>query len=153
MQNTVNGFRTAAVQCSDAKWRTQQGVTANRNAFGPLTNLPDFTYLDGRPTPLGVGWTFIACDVIVLLIVPINNFALYLSFKLFYFIQSRQRKRVLQQRETAKRIVSLNKELDMAKERLPILKRELHEKREQELSLKLKPKGYKMLWIVLNSRI
>ena len=30
------------------------GLTANPNTFGPLTNLPDYTFKDGRPTPLGV---------------------------------------------------------------------------------------------------
>ncbi|XP_059614662.1 large ribosomal subunit protein mL52 [Phlebotomus argentipes] len=25
----------------------------NPNQFGPLTNLPDYTFMDGRPTPLG----------------------------------------------------------------------------------------------------
>ncbi|XP_001360743.4 39S ribosomal protein L52, mitochondrial [Drosophila pseudoobscura] len=37
----------------DQKWREAKGLPENPNAFGPLTNLPDYTFLDGRPTPLG----------------------------------------------------------------------------------------------------
>ncbi|CAG2062818.1 unnamed protein product [Timema podura] len=33
----------------------RNGLCANPNGFGPLTNLPDFSYKDGRKTPLGVG--------------------------------------------------------------------------------------------------
>lgn len=38
----------------DRKWREEHGLPKNSNSFGPLTNLPDYTFLDGRPTPLGV---------------------------------------------------------------------------------------------------
>lgn len=34
------------------EWRAERGLPANRNAEGVLTDGPDFTYLDGRPTPL-----------------------------------------------------------------------------------------------------
>jgi hypothetical protein len=30
------------------------GLTSNPNTFGPLTNLPDYTFKDGRSTPYGV---------------------------------------------------------------------------------------------------
>ncbi|KAF9408946.1 hypothetical protein HW555_011522 [Spodoptera exigua] len=33
-------------------WREERGLSRNRNAEGILTDAPDFTYLDGRPTPL-----------------------------------------------------------------------------------------------------
>eukprot|EP00099_Drosophila_melanogaster_P019083 NP_610313.1 mitochondrial ribosomal protein L52 [Drosophila melanogaster] len=42
-----------APRAIDQKWRAAKGLPENPNAFGPLTNLPDYTYLDGRPTPLG----------------------------------------------------------------------------------------------------
>lgn len=32
----------------------RRGLTNNPNKFGPLTNLPDYTFKDGRPTPLGI---------------------------------------------------------------------------------------------------
>ncbi|XP_043651460.1 39S ribosomal protein L52, mitochondrial [Drosophila teissieri] len=42
-----------ATRAIDQKWRASKGLPENPNAFGPLTNMPDYTYLDGRPTPLG----------------------------------------------------------------------------------------------------
>lgn len=33
-------------------WRVERGLPVNRNAEGVLTDAPDYTYLDGRPTPL-----------------------------------------------------------------------------------------------------
>lgn len=37
------------------KTRRDQGLTGNPNAAGVLTDSPDFSYLDGRLTPLGQG--------------------------------------------------------------------------------------------------
>ncbi|KAI8425996.1 hypothetical protein MSG28_004974 [Choristoneura fumiferana] len=34
------------------QWRVDRGLPVNRNAEGILTDGPDYTYLDGRPTPL-----------------------------------------------------------------------------------------------------
>lgn len=48
------GNKTPNARGSDAPWRAENGLPANRSSFGPLTNLPDYTFLDGRPTPLGV---------------------------------------------------------------------------------------------------
>ncbi|KAK6185432.1 hypothetical protein SNE40_007669 [Patella caerulea] len=44
-------------QCLTAgyKRRLQKGEAANKTRYGPLTDLPDYTYLDGRPTPLTLG--------------------------------------------------------------------------------------------------
>lgn len=36
------------------KWREDKGLPMNPNAYGVLTDKPDYSYLDGRPTPLGV---------------------------------------------------------------------------------------------------
>ncbi|XP_025161014.1 39S ribosomal protein L52, mitochondrial isoform X1 [Harpegnathos saltator] len=33
---------------------TVRGLTANPNAYGPLTNLPDYIFKSGKPTPLGI---------------------------------------------------------------------------------------------------
>lgn len=48
------GNKTGIARGSDARWRNENGLPANRSSFGPLTNLPDYTFMDGRPTPLGV---------------------------------------------------------------------------------------------------
>ncbi|XP_033210553.1 39S ribosomal protein L52, mitochondrial [Belonocnema kinseyi] len=50
----VHGFKTSSSVSIDQYWRMQKGLTANPNAFGPLTNLPDYSFKDGRPTPYGV---------------------------------------------------------------------------------------------------
>ncbi|XP_075978819.1 mitochondrial ribosomal protein L52 [Anticarsia gemmatalis] len=34
------------------QWRVERGLSANKTAEGILTDTPDYTYLDGRPTPL-----------------------------------------------------------------------------------------------------
>ncbi|VVC95820.1 unnamed protein product [Leptidea sinapis] len=34
------------------QWRLSKGLSANKNAEGILTDGPDYTFLDGRPTPL-----------------------------------------------------------------------------------------------------
>ncbi|XP_038223528.1 39S ribosomal protein L52, mitochondrial [Zerene cesonia] len=41
---------TAALQSKE--WRLSKGFSANRTAEGILTDGPDYTFLDGRPTPL-----------------------------------------------------------------------------------------------------
>ncbi|XP_047393859.1 39S ribosomal protein L52, mitochondrial isoform X4 [Sciurus carolinensis] len=34
-----------------SQWRLQQGLAANPSGYGPLTELPDWSYADGRPAP------------------------------------------------------------------------------------------------------
>ncbi|XP_055378372.1 39S ribosomal protein L52, mitochondrial [Condylostylus longicornis] len=80
----------------------------NPNSFGPLTNLPDYTYMDGRPTPLG-------CNM---------------------------KKRLDKQKEIAKKIVDLNKELAFAKDRHIRLQKEKSELIEKQVAAQLKPKGH-----------
>lgn len=46
-------FSCTMIRALDRKWRERRGLPENPNAFGPLTNLPDYSFLDGRPTPLG----------------------------------------------------------------------------------------------------
>ncbi|XP_028933693.1 39S ribosomal protein L52, mitochondrial isoform X3 [Ornithorhynchus anatinus] len=35
-----------------SKWRLQQGLPASPSDYGPLTELPDWSYADGRPAPM-----------------------------------------------------------------------------------------------------
>ncbi|XP_014210505.1 39S ribosomal protein L52, mitochondrial [Copidosoma floridanum] len=37
----------------DVKWRENRNLPRNPNSFGPLTNLPDYSFTDGRPVPYG----------------------------------------------------------------------------------------------------
>lgn len=48
------GYRSRGSVQSDAKWRRENNLPSCPSSFGPLTNLPDYTFEDGRPTPLGV---------------------------------------------------------------------------------------------------
>ncbi|CAD6242397.1 GSCOCG00009481001-RA-CDS [Cotesia congregata] len=49
-----NKFHVSSIQQLDQKWRKKNRFTQNPNAFGPLTNLPDYSFADGRPVPFGV---------------------------------------------------------------------------------------------------
>lgn len=52
--NNCRHIRTTAI-CCDVKWREKQGLCKNPNAYGPLTDYPDYTFMSGdRRTPLGV---------------------------------------------------------------------------------------------------
>lgn len=52
--NNSKLIHTSVVKCLDQDWRSKQRLPVNPNSESPLTSLPDFTYMDGRPTPLGV---------------------------------------------------------------------------------------------------
>ncbi|KAL2726945.1 hypothetical protein V1478_007223 [Vespula squamosa] len=47
-----NKFHTSYIKLLQQDWRKKKGLTENPNAFGPLTNMADYSYKDGRPTPL-----------------------------------------------------------------------------------------------------
>ncbi|KAF2899504.1 hypothetical protein ILUMI_06676 [Ignelater luminosus] len=44
---------TTSVKCLDQRWREKRGLPMNPNKHGVLTDSPDYSYLDGRPTPYG----------------------------------------------------------------------------------------------------
>ncbi|XP_071451319.1 large ribosomal subunit protein mL52 [Hetaerina americana] len=50
--STRNVFTTSRLLI-DQRWRERAGLPKNPNSYGPLTDGPDYTYLDGRPTPIG----------------------------------------------------------------------------------------------------
>ncbi|XP_011151316.1 39S ribosomal protein L52, mitochondrial isoform X2 [Harpegnathos saltator] len=50
----ANGFHQSYIRHSNIRWREKRGLTANPNAYGPLTNLPDYIFKSGKPTPLGI---------------------------------------------------------------------------------------------------
>ncbi|XP_034940490.1 39S ribosomal protein L52, mitochondrial [Chelonus insularis] len=50
----AKGFHASASRLLDQDWRRIKGLPSNPNAFGPLTNLPDYSFTDGRPVPFGV---------------------------------------------------------------------------------------------------
>ncbi|XP_044269818.1 39S ribosomal protein L52, mitochondrial [Tribolium madens] len=48
-------FGTTQTIHLNQKWRQQRGLPLNPNSCGVLTDGPDYSFLDGRPTPYGVG--------------------------------------------------------------------------------------------------
>jgi len=47
-----SSFSTAQTLFVGQDWRAERGLSRNPNAHGPLTDLPDISYADGRPAPL-----------------------------------------------------------------------------------------------------
>uniref|UniRef100_A0A1Q3FBP3 Large ribosomal subunit protein mL52 n=1 Tax=Culex tarsalis TaxID=7177 RepID=A0A1Q3FBP3_CULTA len=97
--------------CCDHKWRREGSLPRNPNKSGPLTDLPDYTFMDGSVTPLG----------------------------------SNQKKRLLQQRELAQKIVTMSGEMDFAVDRYNRIQDEKARERQALLDSKLKPKGHRLL--------
>lgn len=93
------------------KWRQARGLPLNPNTGGVLAESPDYSFLDGRPTPYG----------------------------------SRQKRRILQQRELAKQIISFTSEIDFAVERHDKICKEHANNRTNVIESKLKPKGIELL--------
>ena len=54
VQNFQN-FHTTSVSAAGRSWRIETGRSGNGNTYGPLADLPDWSYADGRPAPLGTG--------------------------------------------------------------------------------------------------
>ncbi|XP_065827616.1 large ribosomal subunit protein mL52-like [Oscarella lobularis] len=44
-------FGTFPVALAGQKWRIEKGMARSGNEYGPLTDLPDWSYADGRPAP------------------------------------------------------------------------------------------------------
>ncbi|XP_025248095.1 39S ribosomal protein L52, mitochondrial isoform X2 [Theropithecus gelada] len=48
---SVRRLHCGAAAWAGSQWRLQQGLAANPSGYGPLTDLPDWSYADGRPAP------------------------------------------------------------------------------------------------------
>ncbi|XP_059771617.1 large ribosomal subunit protein mL52 isoform X2 [Balaenoptera ricei] len=47
----VRRLHCGAAARAGSQWRLRQGLAANPSDYGPLTELPDWSYADGRPAP------------------------------------------------------------------------------------------------------
>jgi large subunit ribosomal protein L52 len=45
-------FSSCSSVCAGSKWRLERGLGKCGNEYGPLTDIPDWSYADGRPAPL-----------------------------------------------------------------------------------------------------
>nr|XP_020765049.1 39S ribosomal protein L52, mitochondrial isoform X4 [Odocoileus virginianus texanus] len=48
---SVRRLHCGAAARAGSQWRLRQGLAANPSGYGPLTELPDWSYADGRPAP------------------------------------------------------------------------------------------------------
>ncbi|XP_001601935.1 39S ribosomal protein L52, mitochondrial [Nasonia vitripennis] len=49
----LRDFHVSTATCLNHKWRKERKLPSNPNSFGPLTNLPDYSFQDNRPVPYG----------------------------------------------------------------------------------------------------
>ncbi|KAM6182002.1 large ribosomal subunit protein mL52 isoform 2-T2 [Erethizon dorsatum] len=49
--SSVRRLHCSASARAGGQWRLQQGLAASPSGYGPLTELPDWSYADGRPAP------------------------------------------------------------------------------------------------------
>ncbi|XP_066244657.1 large ribosomal subunit protein mL52 isoform X2 [Saccopteryx leptura] len=49
--SSVRRLHCSAAARAGSQWRLQQGLAASPSGYGPLTELPDWSYADGRPAP------------------------------------------------------------------------------------------------------
>ncbi|XP_059351291.1 large ribosomal subunit protein mL52-like isoform X1 [Daphnia carinata] len=54
-QNGSRSFVTSSCCLVEQDWRYKNGLPRNPNAYGPLTDGRDFTFVDQRVTPIGAG--------------------------------------------------------------------------------------------------
>ncbi|XP_032093494.1 39S ribosomal protein L52, mitochondrial [Thamnophis elegans] len=51
----ARSFHCGTVKHGGSKWRMKHGLPPNPSDYGPTTNLPDWSFADGRPAPPMVG--------------------------------------------------------------------------------------------------
>ncbi|XP_008838129.1 39S ribosomal protein L52, mitochondrial isoform X2 [Nannospalax galili] len=49
--SSVRRLQCSAAARAGSQWRLKQGLPANPSGYGPLTELPDWSFADGRPAP------------------------------------------------------------------------------------------------------
>nr|XP_012804972.2 39S ribosomal protein L52, mitochondrial isoform X2 [Jaculus jaculus] len=47
----VRRLHVSVAARAGSQWRLQQGLAANPSGYGPLTELPDWSFADGHPAP------------------------------------------------------------------------------------------------------
>ncbi|XP_022619908.1 39S ribosomal protein L52, mitochondrial [Seriola dumerili] len=51
LRNSSRQFSTTCGVQAGEKWRKEHGLSRSGTEYGPLTDLPDWSYADGRPAP------------------------------------------------------------------------------------------------------
>lgn len=127
-------------------WRRNRRLPKNPTSSGPLTDLPDYSYMDGRPTPLGVSFSFFRYWVRWKLKTKnLRDNRIQWNRKSFLLRQVWQKYRLDCQRQIAQKIVKGIQEVDFAKQRYQSKLLATEEERQSLLDGKLKPKGKLLL--------
>ncbi|XP_067257586.1 39S ribosomal protein L52, mitochondrial [Chanodichthys erythropterus] len=50
-RKSVRPFSSTCVTHAGKKWRLENGLARSGSEYGPLTDLPDWSFADGRPAP------------------------------------------------------------------------------------------------------
>ncbi|XP_073693705.1 large ribosomal subunit protein mL52 [Garra rufa] len=50
-RQSIRPFSSSCVTLAGKKWRLENGLARCGSEYGPLTDLPDWSYADGRPAP------------------------------------------------------------------------------------------------------
>ncbi|XP_030636685.1 large ribosomal subunit protein mL52 [Chanos chanos] len=56
-RQTSRSFTSTCTIQAGTKWRLENGLSRSGSEYGPLTDLPDWSYADGRPAPPMKGQT------------------------------------------------------------------------------------------------
>ncbi|XP_069817732.1 large ribosomal subunit protein mL52 [Dendropsophus ebraccatus] len=48
-------LHNSSLLCAGQDWRIKHGIARSGSEYGPLTDLPDWSFADGRPAPLWKG--------------------------------------------------------------------------------------------------
>ncbi|KAM9401281.1 large ribosomal subunit protein mL52 isoform 1-T1 [Salvelinus alpinus] len=51
LRHSSRRFTTACGAQAGIKWRTENGLARSGTEYGPMTDLPDWSFADGRPAP------------------------------------------------------------------------------------------------------
>ncbi|XP_066538157.1 39S ribosomal protein L52, mitochondrial [Hoplias malabaricus] len=51
LRQTGRPFSSSCVALAGKKWRLENGLSWTGSEYGPLTDLPDWSFADGRPAP------------------------------------------------------------------------------------------------------
>lgn len=50
-KQSIRAFSSTCVTHAGKKWRLENGLARGGSEYGPLTDLPDWSFADGRPSP------------------------------------------------------------------------------------------------------
>ncbi|KAG8006103.1 39S ribosomal protein L52, partial [Nibea albiflora] len=123
---------TCGVQAGN-KWRKEHGLARSGTEYGPLTDLPDWSFADGRPAPPLKGQLRRKQEREVLAVSITTRSSIPSAFEASCFLPCRS--------SSQRRIVMLSSEMDRGIEAWSEKQEDARRLEEHKKSLLLKPKG------------